>query len=466
MRHAATRAAKLLLIGIAYTMEDMTTAGLTDTLDDDRGHVLRARAASLEVTAGPDQGKRARLDRPVLVVGSGEAADLRLSDETVSREHVRLSLLPDGVHVRDEKSKNGTWLGAVRIESALLAGDALLTIGATSLAVRIDAEPSEIALWDGDRFGATIGVDGAMRHVFGRLARAAATDVAVLIEGEPGVGKGALARGVHQASARAQGPLVVVDCASLSEALLDDELFGHEPGLFEGTGEARAGAFELAAGGTLVLDEIDALGPDLQAKVDAALESKAARRAGASEDVGFDARIVATAQQPLAELVAAGAFRQELYYRLSVARVHVPPLRDRPSDVEPIATQFFRDALGDPNAELPVELASLLGAYLWPGNVQELHNVVLRFATLGARDREALFGSGAFASAAGMPSLEQLAQMPYHEARQAVLDRFEDAYLPSVLERAGGVVSKAAELAGIARPSFYRMVDRQKARKR
>ena len=455
-----TKRAPPLTDEMADTLDDHA-----DTLDDHKD-ALRARAASLEVTAGPDAGLRARLDRPVVVVGSGPAADVRLSDDTVSRVHLRLSLTQGGVHVRDEGSKNGTWLGGVRVESVVLTQDALLQLGATSLAVRIDAEHTSIELHTGDRFGESIGSSEAIRHVYATLARAAQSDAAILLEGEPGVGKDALARGIHTASPRKSGPLVSVDCAGFSAVLLEDELFGHEPGAFEGTGEARAGAFELAHAGTLVLEEVSALTPDLQAKLKDALDATATRRIGGEDARAFDVRVVSTSQRPLVDLVAAGFFRQDLYYRLSVARAIVPPLRDRADDVLPIATHFLREATRDPAAELPAELAGMLVAYRWPGNVRELRNVVLRYATLGARDRDALFGTGAFGDRRGLPSLEELGQLDYHAARQKVLERFEDAYIPAVLERAGGVVAKAAELAGVARPSFYRMVDRQRARKK
>ena len=439
---------------------------LADTLDDAQRDVLRVRAASLEVTAGADAGRRARLDRPVLVVGTGPAADLRLTDDTVSRIHLRMTLRADGVHVRDENSKNGTWVGGVRVESAVVSSDTLLVLGATSLAVRIDAETTAIALYPGGRFGESIGTSEAIRHVFGVLARAAQTDEPILIEGEPGVGKDALARAVHASSVRRGGPLVSVDCGGFSSALLEDEIFGHEPGAFEGTGDARAGALELASGGTLVLEEVAALGPELQTKLFAALEARASKRIGGDTPVPFDARVVATSQKPLGDLASIGHFRQDLYYELAVVRVHVPPLRDRPDDIIPIATHFLREATHDAGAVLSSELAGMLVAYRWPGNVRELRNVILRHATLGARDRDALFGTGAFGEKRALPALEDLAQLSYHEARQQVLERFEDAYIPAVLERAGGVVSKAAELAGVARPSFYRMVDRQRGRKK
>src|SRR6185437_10686207 len=198
----------------------------------------------------------------------------------------------------------------------------------------------------------------------------------------------------------------------------------------EDLGDARAGALELAHGGTLVLEEVAALGPELQSKLFAALEARAAKRIGGDTAVPFYARVVATSQKPLGDLASIGHFRQDLYYELAVVRVHVPALRDRPDDIIPIAAHFLREATHDDGAQLSSELAGMLVAYRWPGNVRELHNVILRHATLGARDRDALFGTGAFGEKRALPALEDLAALSYHEARQQVLERFEDAYIP------------------------------------
>ncbi len=427
---------------------------LEDTLDDPQSVVLRVRAASLEVTAGPDAGKRARVDRPVLVVGTGRAADLVLTDDTVSREHVRISLGEAGVRLVDEGSKNGTWTGTTRVADVTLTADTTITVGATTLALRIEPETTDIHLSARSRFGGAVGVSDSMRHVFSALERAAEADVAVLIEGEPGVGKQTLARAVHETSPRAAGPFVMVDCAALSPALLEDELFGHAKGAIEPEGDAREGALELARGGTLHLRDVDALPPELQPRVERALEA-----------AGPAVRVVATTEHHASDL---GEFRKSLLLRLSVARVRVPPLRDRLDDVLPIAEALLRMHTGDASSALPRDLAAMLTTYRWPGNVRELENVVLRYAALGARDREGLFGSGATRAMTpdGAALLNDLAMLPYHDARRHLLERFEQTYIESVLERAGGVVAKAAELAGVARPSFYRMVERQRERDR
>jgi len=299
----------------------------------------------------------------------------------------------------------------------------------------------------------------AMRHLFAVLERAAATDVTVLIEGESGTGKDVLAHAIHDRSPRAQGSLVTVDCGAIPPMLIESELFGHVRGAFTGAESARQGAFEQAHGGTLFLDEIGELPLDLQPKLLRAIDRREIRPLGADGSPRpVDVRIVAATNRRLAEAVHAGEFRGDLFYRLAVARTVVPPLRDRREDIVPIATELLRAALRDPSAELPADLAALLRSYTWPGNVRELRNVIDRHALLGLRDTTALFDGPADASAPS--SRDALFDLPLHEARRRVVEELERAYVPKVLERAGGVVTRAAELAQVARPTFYRILDR------
>jgi transcriptional regulator with PAS, ATPase and Fis domain len=438
------------------------------SLDDTATHAagtettLRVHAAVLDVAAGPDAGRNARVDRPTFVVGSGPGADLRLADPAVSREHVRIALEPAGVRVRDEGSKNGTWIGALRITDVLLTADTAIDVGKTKLLVRVETAPIDLPLSAAASFGGAIGVSPSMRHLFALLERAAASDVTVLLEGESGVGKEVLARAVHDRSARAGGPLVAVDCGAIPAGLVESELFGHERGAFTGATHARAGVFEQADGGTLFLDEIGELPLDLQPKLLRVLETREVRPVGGRGARPVNVRIVAATNRRLAEAAAAGEFRQDLFYRLAVARVVVPPLRDRREDVVPLARAFLRTAARDPSAQLPADLSALLASYSWPGNVRELRNVIERWALLGVRDARALFDAAGVARGGATP--EDLSHLPYHEARRTVLERFERAYLPRVLENAGGVVARAAEHAQVARPSFYRMLERVQVR--
>jgi transcriptional regulator with PAS, ATPase and Fis domain len=424
-----------------------------------RQTAFNVRSAKLVVTKGPDSGRTATIDQPTFVIGTGQSADVRLTDPAVSREHVRVSLVHDGVRVRDEGSKNGTWLGGVRIRDVLLSADASLVVGATTIAITVETESLALPLSANDRFGDAIGVSAVMRNLFAVLEKVAPTDLTVLLEGESGTGKDVLARALHERSARANEAMVVVDCGAIPENLIESELFGHERGAFTGADHARKGVFEEANGGTLFLDEIGELPLEMQPKLLRALEAREVRPIGARVPKPIDVRVIAATSRRLAEAARTGEFRSDLFYRLAVARVTVPPLRDRPDDVLPIARAMLRVLAKDPLLEIPVDLASMLAAYAWPGNVRELRNVVERWAALGRLDRTMFDPLEARSSAE-----DDLATLPYHEARKIVLDRFEEKYLPRILARANGVVSRAAELAQVARPSFYRMLERIRPR--
>jgi transcriptional regulator with PAS, ATPase and Fis domain len=417
---------------------------------------IKVRAANLRVTKGPDAGLTSRVDQPSFVIGSGPGADLRLTDPSVSREHVRLVLGAGGIRLKDEGSKNGTHMGGARVHDVTLTGDCALTLGGTTIALALESDTLELSLSASDTFGDAIGVSAVMRHLFATLERAAPSDLTVLFEGESGVGKDLLARALHSKSARCEGSFVVLDCGAIPPNLIESELFGHEKGAFTGAQAARRGVFEEANGGTIFLDEIGELPLDLQPKLLRALEQREVRPVGGRTARPIDVRVIAATNRRLAEAARTGEFRSDLFYRLAVVRTTVPPLRERPEDILPIARAMLRSLKGDATADIPVDFASMLVAYRWPGNVRELRNVVERFCVLG-RAHEGLFDR---AEAVVRSADDELANLTFHEARKIVLDRFEEAYLPRVLARAGGVVSRAAELAGVARPSFYRMLER------
>ena len=424
---------------------------------DNPAATLRVHAAQIEVTSGPDRGKQARIDRPRFVIGSGAAADFRLSDDTVSREHLRLSLSPTGVKVKDEGSTNGTWLGTVRVGEMTLAAGTALKLGSTTIALHIEAGSLDIPLSAGTTFGDATGSSPAMRHLFSLLERAAPSDVTVLIEGESGVGKELLARGVHTQSARAGGPFVAVDCGAIAPGMIESELFGHERGAFTGAERARVGAFEQANGGTLFLDEIGELPLDLQPKLLRVLEMREVRPVGGRGTRAVDVRIVAATNRNLEDAAQKNEFRRDLFYRLAVVRVVVPPLRDRPEDILPLARMLLQRLPGFERAQIPADVEVMLTRYPWPGNVRELRNVMDRFALLGPNPG-ALFDAALQSPRAS--ALGNLGHLAYDEARRIAIDRFEGAYVEAVLERADRVVARAAQLAGVGRQSFYRMIQR------
>ncbi|HVH45590.1 MAG TPA: sigma 54-interacting transcriptional regulator [Labilithrix sp.] len=421
---------------------------------------LRVHAAHLTVTHGPDSGRTVRIDRPTFVVGTGLTVDLRLSDDTVSREHLRLSLREDGIHLRDLESTNGTWMGTLRVHDVVLVQSTSIVVGGTTLTLTIEAAPVDLPLSTNARFGEAIGASAVMRHLFALLERASRSDVSVLIEGESGVGKDVLANGIHSSSNRADGPFIALDCGAIPTNLIESELFGHERGAFTGADRARDGAFVQADGGTLFLDEIGELPIDMQPKLLRALEAREIRPLGGRTARSVDVRIIAATNRNLSEAANANEFRRDLFYRLAVLRVGVPPLRERKEDILPLARAFLQRVPGYERATLPPELEAMLLSYPWPGNVRELRNVISRYTVLGA-NLAGLFGDSA-PETRGSTS-EDLSHLPYQEARAVAIERFERAYLPSVLARAGNVVVRAAELAGVRRGSFHRMLHRIRA---
>jgi len=417
--------------------------------------LLIVRAATLTILKGPDTGREVRITSPSFTIGGGATADLILTDPGVSREHVQLALMPNGIRVRD-RSKNGTRIGGLRIHDVLVQTDTVLVVGTTSIAVKLEAENLALPLSEGSTFGEAFGASSNMRHLFAVLEEAAKADISVLLEGESGVGKDVLARAIHASSARRDGPFVIVDCGTIPPNLVESELFGHVRGAFTGADDDRRGMFDDAHGGTLFLDEIGELPLEMQPKLLRALETKEIRPVGGRKTKRADVRVVSATNKKLAEGARRGSFREDLFYRLAVARVAVPPLRDRKDDVLPLATRFLRASKKDDHAEIPPELAAMLAEYSWPGNVRELRNVIERHVALGETavalllDRNVQQSGGA----------EDLSSFPYHEARRLVLERFERDYIPGVLARTNGVIARAAEHAQIARPSFYRLLER------
>jgi transcriptional regulator with PAS, ATPase and Fis domain len=417
---------------------------------------VHVRSATLKIVRGTDAGFSIKMESPAFVIGTGDRADLRITDHAVSREHAKLFLEPHGIRLVDEGSKNGTFVGSARIRNALLTQDVVITLGQTQIEVTIDAAGLELTLSGSDKFGQAIGSTPAMRHVFATLERAAATELTVLLEGESGAGKDLLARAIHEKSSRQHGPMIVLDCGAIPPNLIESELFGHERGAFTGADSARRGVFEEADGGTLFLDEIGELPLDMQPKLLRALESREIRPVGARAAKPINVRVIAATNRKLAEAARLNEFRSDLFYRLAVVRVTVPPLRERSDDILPIGRSMLRNLTRDLTADFPSNFAAMLTSYPWPGNVRELRNVIERFTVFGANS------DGLFDKATNKirPPDDELASLTYHEARSVVLERFEEAYFPAILEKANGVMSRAAELAGVARPSFYRMLER------
>jgi two-component system, NtrC family, response regulator AtoC len=306
-------------------------------------------------------------------------------------------------------------------------------------------------------FEGLIGQSHQMVEIYKLIARMAALDTTVLIEGETGTGKELVARAIHGASARAARPFVVVDCAALPETLFESELFGHERGAFTGAFAARRGLLETSTGGTCVLDEIGELTAPLQAKLLRTLQERSIRRVGGNDAIPVDVRVIAATNRDLRRLVADGGFRDDLYYRLNVVTITVPPLRERASDIPLLAQHFleiFARRSGRPIRRLAPEAVALLAGYRWPGNVRELEHVIERATALSAA--ETLLPDDL------PPHLrEERDRAPRLPADGMTLEDVKRWYVNKVLEESGGNKLRAAELLGIDRRTLYRILERQ-----
>ncbi|MDX1382452.1 MAG: sigma-54 dependent transcriptional regulator [Thermoanaerobaculia bacterium] len=309
----------------------------------------------------------------------------------------------------------------------------------------------------------------AMRELLQIAGKLVATDTTLLILGETGVGKEWLARAIHADGPRASGPFVAVNCAALPETLLESELFGHERGAFTGAARSHRGHFEIAHSGTLFLDEIGDLPPHLQVKLLRALQEKSIQRVGSERPITVDVRVMAATNQDLEEALAAGRFRRDLYYRLGVMTLTVPPLRERREDIEPLVRTYFerfRTQLARHDvAGLSAAALAALEAHSWPGNVRELINVVERAVLLCEGDRiepedlpADLAGAGPTAGARhrrATVDVEAWLRRPLPEGRRELVAAFEAAYLEKALASTRGNVGAAARAAGIEPRTMY-----------
>jgi DNA-binding NtrC family response regulator len=409
---------------------------------------LTGSAASLEpiiveATDGPARGARAELKAGTLSVGSERGNDLVLADKSVSRRHATVELLAGAVKIRDLASRNGTFYLGARIEHARVPIGGAIRVGRTT----VRFTPKEAPLTPNARgeLHGLIGRSPVMGRLFALLERVGPADGTVLLQGESGSGKEAVAHCLHALSPRAKEPLVVFECAAASSALMSTQLFGHVRGAFTGADRSRMGAVEAAGRGTLILDEVGALQPDLQPHLLRLLENGEFHRVGEAGTRKATMRIIATTQRNLREAAKNGAFREDLYFRLARTEVFVPPLRERTEDIPFLAAQFASEATGH---DVPLGAATLaaLQCDSWPGNVRELKNAVQRVIALGTRTHQPL------EPPAGSP------KPSFNELRDRLLFEFERDYLVALLERHGTNISAAAREAGLARSQFYRLL--------
>jgi two-component system, NtrC family, response regulator GlrR len=419
-------------------------------------HIVRERR--LVITGGDHAGRTHEFAAERLVIGADPRADLVIEDTSVSKFHCELRIDGGVTFVRDLGSRNGTVIDHVPVIEAPLRDGALLTLGRTQLRFEVGSREVELALSPRDRFGRLRGASIAMRSIYPLLEAAASSTSTVLLQGESGTGKDLAAESIHLESARRDGPFIVVDCGAIPGPLLEAELFGHEAGAFTGAAAARVGAFEAAAGGTLLLDEIGELALELQPKLLRAIDRREIQRIGSTQRIPVDVRVIAATNRELKAEVNARRFRSDLYFRLAVLVVTMPPLRARTSDI-PVLVGTILDTLGDRDSAMARSLSG--GEYLpelmrhgWPGNVRELRNYV---ESCLARQELTLT-----AVPAAEPTIDISA--PLRVVRERWLRHVERIYLEELLAAHGGNVSAAARAAGVDRVHMHRLLAKIRGR--
>jgi two-component system nitrogen regulation response regulator GlnG len=432
--------------------------GPSTDIADGKTHVLPDKLR-LVVLSGPEQGKQLVLERGTYLVGKAPGCDLVLTDHAVSRQHLEVQLRESGVLVRDLGSTNGSFFGGARFTEVTLFPGAVVTVGGSELKLLTVERSQPLLPSSSDRFGGLLGPSLRMREVFAMLELIAQSDVAVLIEGETGTGKELCAEAIRDAGPRAKAPFVICDLAGVSRTLIESELFGHVRGAFTGADRDREGAFAQAHGGTIFIDEIGELELDMQPRLLRALESRKIKPVGATLYRDVDVRVIAATNRDLREEARAGRFRDDLYHRLAVVRVTLPPLRERKEDIPALVAHF----LGGREVTVPPETMALFNEYDWPGNVRELKNVIDRGLSLMGAARLLHPGLLGLEATAGAHDGRALAwpssgNEGFREAKERLIASWERDYVTQLLRRAGGNVSKAAREGGLDRVYLHRLI--------
>jgi DNA-binding NtrC family response regulator len=417
-------------------------------------------------------------DQPTVTVGAMDDNDLVIDDDTISRYHCRIYQDEDSYLIEDLGSTNGSFVNRVRIKEAFLKPGCTVSIGKSDLRFESLDERMEIQPTRREKFGRIFGKSVRMREIFGILEKIAPSGATIIIEGETGTGKEVVARTIHEQSHRADSPFVVFDCGAVPENLIESELFGHEKGSFTGAMMARQGLFEVAQGGSIFLDELGELSLDLQPKLLRALEQREIRRVGSNKNVKIDVRVIAATNRNLEEEVKAGRFREDLFYRLSVVRIILPPLRERMEDVPLLAKHFLATGSFNRGSEGTVRIKGIsrdamdaILNYQWPGNVRELLNVL---------ERACAYCEGEYIQTDDLPGnisgvrilrrrkksegptvssrVDRGLEKPFKQAKEIWVASFERDYILNLLRKNSYNISHAAREASIDRKYFRKLM--------
>lgn len=431
--------------------------------------LISLRKCQLVISEGPSNKLKYDLGRQKTIrVGKKEDNDFVIDDNAVSRNHFEIEMTADSFLLRDLNSTNGTMINDTRVKEAFLSPGDVISIGNTKILYQAFDEKVQMEPSKNTSFGEMVGKSKKMRQIFGILERISPTLATVIIEGETGTGKELVARAIHTHSQRKDKPFIVFDCSAIAANLIESELFGHVKGSFTGAIKDRKGAFESANGGTIFLDEIGELSLDLQPKLLRALEQREIKRVGSTDTIPLDVRVVCATNRNLRDEVKEGRFREDLYYRLSVVKIQLPPLRERNEDipliVEKLLTKARYNLKSDQSfyvSKVDDEALKILANYKWPGNIRELNNILERsisFAEAGVLSGNALqiIFSESDSSISGDNASSSMGAMvdtslPFKEAKQKIVETFEKEYLEDLLTRNNKNVSAAAREAKIDR---------------
>ena len=426
------------------SMDDVST----NTAEGAPGAGARFR---LVVVDGKDVGKELELRGGNHVIGKSGDCALQLDDGLISRRHAEVWVTPDGVTVKDLASKNGLYLAGARVAEAQLFAGALLRVGQTTLRFeRLDAPVDD----EGPtQFGRLSGGAPIMRRLFALLQQIAEVQSDVLVDGETGTGKELCAEGLHARSPRAAGPFVVCDLAGIARPLLESELFGHVRGAFTGAERDRVGLIEQADGGTLFLDEVGELDLALQTRLLRVLDQKQVKPIGGRNYRRVDVRVISATRRDLEHEVREGRFRSDLFFRLAVVRVHLPPLRERFEDLALLTRAF----MGERKLLLPPETLAWLAEHSWPGNVRELRNTIER--ALLQLPPEAIELPPSLLGLSPVVTRNAPADRAgFMQSRGRLLSMWERHYLEQLLARTERNLSRAARESGLDRAYLYRLL--------
>lgn len=433
-------------------------------LDRGRRRTRVLRRGLLRVVGGPGAGRELLMSKERVTVGSSMASDLTIEDAELAGNHFEVVASERGFLLRELDSATGIRCGGLRVREVWLDSGNEIEAGASRVRFEALEGTFEVEQSVAESFHTMTGRGTRMREIFAVLEKVAPTDLTVLLRGETGTGKELAARAIHRASRRATRPLVVQDCSAIPRELIESTLFGHERGAFTGATDRHRGSFEVADGGTLFLDEIGELDLSLQPKLLRVLENRELLRVGAERPMSVDVRVVAATNRDLRQMVNEGTFREDLYYRLSVVQVDLPPLRERKEDI-PLLVASFLDAVSRrrwPGEERRVtvrpDALERLCEYPWPGNIRELKNTLERAATLAEGTElgvTELLPLSQKTPAVPLPggTAEALLELglSFKDAKKRVVAEFEAAYLKALLETHAGNVSRAARASGLTR---------------